>query len=63
MKGVRYIVDDAGKRRSVIIDLSEWSDLWEELLDVMVSRTREREPTVPLRRLKAQLASHPKQRG
>jgi hypothetical protein len=29
IKGIQYIVDDQGKKKSVILDLEKWGDYWE----------------------------------
>lgn len=45
MRGVKYLYNSKGKRTAVLIDLERNSALWEDLLDVAVARTREKEPT------------------
>ncbi|MCR4341450.1 MAG: hypothetical protein NUW01_16355 [Gemmatimonadaceae bacterium] len=45
MRGVKYLYNSNGKRTAVLIDLERNSALWEDLLDVAVARTREKEPT------------------
>ena len=57
MRGVRYLVDEAGKRTAVVIELEEWGEIWEDLYDVLVSESRKDEPTVPWETLKAKLAA------
>jgi hypothetical protein len=44
MKGVQYVVDDAGERRAVVIDLQEHADLWEDFYDTWLASEREQEP-------------------
>ncbi len=54
LPGIQYLVDKAGKPRSVLISLDEWGDLWEDVYDVIVSRVRLNEPTVSWDTLKAE---------
>lgn len=37
MRGVEYIIDESGNRRSVVIDLVAWGKLWEDFHDVIVA--------------------------
>ena len=55
MRGVNYIVDDAGKRKAVMIDLADWGKLWEDFQDVIVSESRKNEPTISWNALKTEL--------
>ena len=55
MKGIDFVVDDSGKRKAVVIDLTQWADEWEDLYDVLVSHARRDEPTVPWEALKAEM--------
>lgn len=55
MRGVDYVVDEAGKKKAVVIDLSQWGDVWEDVYDIMVSEARKREDRVPWDRLKAEM--------
>ena len=54
MKGVQYVVDEQGNRHAVLIDLSHWGHLWEDMYDVMVSEARRGEPQVPWEELRAE---------
>jgi len=55
MKGIQYITDEAGQRTAVIIDLTEWGEVWEDIYDVLVSESRRDEPTIPWEQLKAEM--------
>ncbi len=55
MTGVRYVTDERGKRIAVQLDLAVHGDLWEDLQDVLVSRQRETEESIPLDEVKARL--------
>jgi len=55
MRGIQFVVDDTGKKKAVLIDLTEWGDLWEDFHDVLVSESRRDEPLVPWEELKGEL--------
>jgi hypothetical protein len=46
MKGVQYLVDDAGNEKSVLIDLESWGDVWETMEDLMIIAERKEEESV-----------------
>ena len=46
MRGIKFVVDDVGKKKAVLIDLEEWGELWEDFYDVLISESRKHEPTV-----------------
>jgi hypothetical protein len=56
MKGIQFVVDEAGKKKAVLIDLAEWGELWEDIYDILVSQSRRNEPTVAWEDLKAEMA-------
>ena len=60
MHGVQYVIDESGKRKSVIIDLSAWGKLWEDFYDVLVAESRMDEPTVPWETLRAEIEAEDK---
>ena len=47
-KGIHFLVDEHGKAKSVLIDLEEWGELWEDIYDGMIIEARQDEPTVPM---------------
>ncbi len=55
MRGIQYVVDDKGKKQAVLIDLSEWGELWEDIYDVLLSESRRGEPEVSWEQLKVEL--------
>lgn len=55
MKGIHFVIDDTGEKKAVLIDLSEWGELWEDIYDVLVSQSRRGEPTIPWEELKAEM--------
>ena len=55
MEGVRFLVNEQGEKTSVLIDLAEWGDLWEDFHDMMVSRSRQNESEISWDELKAEI--------
>ena len=52
IKGIQYIIDDRGKKKSVILDLELWGEYWEDFNDVVVSGSRRKEPNISWDKLK-----------
>jgi hypothetical protein len=63
MKGIQFVVDDAGKKKAVLIDLAEWGELWEDIYDVLVAQSRQGEPTVDWEDLKAEMSAKESKAG
>ena len=55
MKGVSYLVDDAGKKTAVILDLRQHRRLWEDIRDRLLIESRRHEPRVSLESVKNRL--------
>lgn len=55
MKGIDFVVDEAGDRKAVVIDLVEYGDIWEDFYDTLVAQQREREPRETLAEVKKRL--------
>jgi len=55
MNGVQYVTDGKGRRLAVQIDLKKHRELWEDIEDVLVSRSRRHEKRIPLQKVKASL--------
>jgi hypothetical protein len=49
MKGIEYLIDDKGERKSIVIDLKKWGDLVEDLLDAIDAKERVEEESIPYR--------------
>jgi len=56
MTGIQFITDEAGRRTAAVIDLKKHKALWEDIEDVLVSRSRRHEKRIPLARVKAELS-------
>jgi hypothetical protein len=55
MTGIRYLTDENGRKVAVQIDLKKHRELWEDLQDVLVSRSRRHEKRIPLDKVKTGL--------
>lgn len=47
MKGVHFITDESGNRKSVVLDLDEWGEVWEDFYDGMLADATKRDKDVP----------------
>jgi hypothetical protein len=61
--GIQFITDENGRRTAAVIDLEKHKELWEDIEDVLVSRSRRKERGVPLEKVKAELIAGGKLRG
>jgi len=61
--GIQFITDEKGRKTAAVIDLKTHKALWEDIEDVLVSRSRRHERGVPLERVKADLVARGKLRG
>ena len=55
MTGIQYVTDEKGRKVAVQIDLRKHRKLWEDIEDVLVSRSRRNEKRIPLEKVKAGL--------
>jgi hypothetical protein len=55
MSGIQYVTDEKGRKVAVQIDLKKHRQLWEDIEDVLVSRSRQHEKRIPLEKVKAGL--------
>ena len=63
MSGIQFLTDEKGRKTAAVIDLKTHKALWEDIEDVLVSRSRSREKGVSLEKVKASLISRGKLRG
>ena len=63
MTGIQFVTDEKGRRVAVQIDLKRHQALWEDIEDVLVSRSRQHEKGIPLDEVKADLVKRGKLRG
>ncbi len=55
MRGIQFLVNEDGEKTAVLLDLQEWGDLWEDVYDILVARSRAEEETVSWSDLEAEL--------
>jgi hypothetical protein len=55
MTGVQFVTDENGRKVAVQLDLKKHRDLWEDIEDVLVSRSRRHEKRIPLAQVKTNL--------
>ena len=55
MTGIQYVTDEKGRKVAVQIDLRKHRKLWEDIEDVLVSRSRRHEKRIPIEKVKAGL--------
>jgi hypothetical protein len=55
MTGIQYVTDERGRKVAVQIDLKKYRELWEDIEDVLVSRSRRHEKRIPLNKVRAGL--------
>jgi hypothetical protein len=55
MNGIQYVTDEKGSKVAVQINLRKHRELWEEIEDVLVSRSRRHEKRIPLEKVKTGL--------
>jgi phage baseplate assembly protein W len=63
MTGIQFIADAKGRRTAAVIDLKKNKALWEDIEDVLVSRSRRHEKRIPLEKVKANLIASGKLHG
>jgi hypothetical protein len=63
MTGIQFVTDVKGRKVAVQIDLRKHRALWEDLQDVLVSRSRRHEKGIPLDKVKAGLIKQGRLRG
>jgi hypothetical protein len=61
--GVKFVIDDAGVKTAVVIDLRENSELWEDFYDRALARQRRLEPRETLAQVKARLRPRRRRRA
>ncbi len=55
MSGIHFVTDEKGRKVAVQIDLRMHRDLWEDIEDLLLSRSRRHEKRIPLEKVKARL--------
>jgi hypothetical protein len=63
MTGIQFITDARGRKTAAVVDLKKHKALWEDIEDVLVSRSRRHEKRIPLEKVKTDLITSGKLRG
>jgi hypothetical protein len=63
MTGIQFITDEKGRKTAAVIDLKKHRALWEDIEDVLVSRSRRHEKRIPWEKVKADLIASGRLRG
>ena len=63
MKGVQFVVDEQGNKTAVVINLKQYSELWEDFYDSAVAQSRMKEPRETLESVKKRLVARGKIRS
>lgn len=63
MEGLSYIVDEKGRKRAVVVDLSRHGDLWEDVYDAMIAETREGEERLDWEAVRTKKAGAGRKKG
>ena len=63
VRGVRFLVDDTGRRTAAQIDLKNQARLWEDFHDRAVAEQRASEPREPLKTVKKRVLGRRRRRG
>jgi hypothetical protein len=63
MRGVQFLVNEDGEKTSVLLDLRELGDLWEDFYDILVTRSRAQEDSVSWESLEVELEQESSNHG
>jgi len=55
MKGIQFLVDETGEKKSVLIDLKTHGEVWEDVYDTLLARSRENEPRESIEEVRKRL--------
>lgn len=55
VSGIQFVTDSDGNRVAVLLDLTKWSELWEDIYDNIVADARSEEPKSSLTEFEAEL--------
>ncbi len=55
MRDIQFVVDEKGRKRAVVIDLTKYGALWEDFYDTLIARQRAGEPRESLAAVKRRL--------
>ena len=57
VSGIQFVTDSEGHKVAVLLDLKEWSELWEDIYDNILAESRSDEPKLSLAEFESELQS------
>ena len=63
MRGIRFVVDEKGRRVALLIDLEKHGAIWEGFWDGLVSESRRNEKSIPYEQYRAKRLKRTRARG
>jgi hypothetical protein len=63
VKGVRFLIDDAGQKTDVVINLKANPEVWEDIYDRALARKRAGEPRESLESVRRRLSARKRLRS
>jgi len=63
MEGIQFVVNDAGERVAVLIDLHQYGEIWEDFYDQVLASLRTNEPRETLDSVRERLRQQGKLDG
>lgn len=58
MEGLKYITDEKGNKKALIISLDEYADFIEDIEDILISYKRQSEKRVPIDQVKENIKNY-----
>jgi hypothetical protein len=52
VKGVEFVIDDAGQKKAVLIDIKKHGEIWQDFYDTLKVKERESESRESLKEVK-----------
>ena len=52
LKGIQFVMNTAGERTAVLIDLKRYGEPWEDFYDAVIARQRANEPRESIKSVK-----------
>ncbi len=63
MPGIEFLIDRAGRKKAVLIDLKKHKELWEDLYDAYIAHRRRKEPRTSLAAVKKLIEAKAKRKA
>jgi hypothetical protein len=63
LEGIQFVINERGEKTAVQIDLKKHSELWEDIYDALIAKSRLNEPRETLEEVKQRLIEQGKLDG